>query len=237
MGVMLVMAGCSSGVSGGVDIWQAIEQDDSAAIAIYAASGGDVDVLNGDGSTPLWVAFDKEHRESYEALLEYGADPNIVMSGKRVVTHWAAMREDSWWLSLALAHGADPDLVNVGWGRPSEGTPLHFTLGNGVIRDTAGALRNVELLVSSGADVNKTDRYGCDPLAIAGAQNKFRIALYLLNHGADFRRSKRKGVTFLENIRIKCENRDRWFLLKEDREGLDAVREWLEARGVEIERE
>jgi hypothetical protein len=119
-------------------------------------------VQNFGGSTPLWVALTEKNRDSYEALLEYGADPNVIMSGRRVVTHWAASEEDPWWLRLALEHGADPNLVNVGRGRPSEGTPLHFALGKrsqltheDAIRGDGKFLDNVKLPVEHGADIDK----------------------------------------------------------------------------------
>jgi hypothetical protein len=124
----LSVTGCGH-TSGGVDIWQALEQDDAAAIRKYQASDGNLNVRSWGGSTPLWTALEGEKRVSYEALLECGTDPNIIMRGRRVVTHWAAIEKDPWWLRLALEHGADPNLVNVGHGRPSERPPLSFAIG------------------------------------------------------------------------------------------------------------
>ncbi len=224
----VLLAGCHGHVAGGVDVWDAVDMDDPTAIAVYASSGGDLDVLNGDGSTPLWVALEGDHKDSYEALLSYGANPNVVMSGKRVVTHWAAMKEDAWWLKKALERGADPNLINYGRGRPLEGGPLKAAISN-------GTLENVRLLVEYGADINRPDEPLCHPLATAAAQVRFDVVLYLLEQGADYERAQCAGITFLDNIRTKVENRDRWFRLEEDRKGLDAVREWLETRGVEFE--
>ena len=230
-GLLLLMTGCSR-TGGGVGIWDAVQRGDIATIQAFAAAGGDLNVRNWGGSTPLWVALTEENRDSYEALLKYGADPNVIMSGKRVVTHWAAMKHDPWWLRLALEHGADPNLVNVGRGRPSEGTPLKAAISN-------GTLENVKLLVEHGADVNKPDRYNCYPIADAAAQNKFEVVLYLLDAGADYRVAECSGIGFLADIRVKAGYREKeelMFRLEENRKRFDAVRAWLEKRGIDLGR-
>jgi ankyrin repeat protein len=128
----LAVVGCSHR-AGGVDIWEAVEHNDVAAIKKFKAAGGDVNVRSWGGSTALWLALEGKKRYSYEALLERGADPNVIMSGKRVVTHWAALEEEPWWLRVALEHGADPNPVNVGRGRPllprGEQGPFGFRRG------------------------------------------------------------------------------------------------------------
>lgn len=90
LGLSLI-AGCGE-TAGGINIWDAVARGDGDAIRKYAAAGGDLNARNSDGDTPLWVALTAKSRDSYEALLKYGADPNVVLSGKRVVTHWAARR-------------------------------------------------------------------------------------------------------------------------------------------------
>ncbi len=218
--------GCRSR-SGGVNIWKAVADNDQAAIDTFAESGGDVNVRNMRGETPLWVALTDNKREAYESLLRNGADPNVVMRGKRVVTHWAAIKKDTWWLKLALEHGADPNLINVGRGRPSEGSPLKFAISN-------GSLDHVRLLVDAGADIDKPDPYGNYPLASAIAQGKFDIVYYLLEKGADFRAARSSGVSFLTYVSEKYTHRREWYLLKEDREGIAKIHDWLTAKGVDV---
>lgn len=232
VGLSLMITGCGN-TAGGVDIWEAVEQNDGAAVQKFIAAGGDANVQSMDGSTPLWVALTEKKRDSYEALLKYGADPNVIMSDKRVVTHWAATEQDPWWLRLALEHGADPNLVNVGSGRPSEGTPLHFAISKASLGDFK-FLENIKLLVEHGADIDKPDHYDCYPLAQAASQNNFEIVLYLLEEGADYQLAERQGISFLSDVRIKVQNRNKWFRLEGDRKELDTVRAWLEARGVDV---
>ena len=248
--VSLATSGCGQS-AGGVDIWDAVARGDSSAIEKFAAAGGDLNVRGSGGSTPLWVALQEKNRDSYEALLKHGADPNVIMSGRRVVTHWAALEEDPWWLRLALEHGADPNLVNVGRGRPNEGTPLKFALGKRSqltleddIRGDAKFLDNVKLLVEHGADIDKPwpppgngSALPSYPLADAAAFNDFESVLYLLEAGADFKIAENSGIGFLARIRQVGEWREKEELLFRHevyRKSFDAVRAWLEERGVEV---
>ncbi len=250
----LAVTGCGH-TAGGVDIWDAVARGDAMAIQRFAAAGGDLNVRGSGGSTPLWLALKEKNRDSYEALLKYGADPNVIMSGRRVVTHWAALEEDPWWLRLALEHGADPNLINVGRGRPNERTPLHFALSKrsglsleDAIRGDTKFLDNVKLLVEHGADIDKpwppSPRASPNgslaptyPLAQAAAYNDFESVLYLLEAGADYKLAEHGGISFLADIRQKGKWREKEELLFRHevyRKNFDAVRTWLEERGVDV---
>ena len=226
----LMMTGCSHS-AGGVDIWDAVEQNDGFAIRKFKTAGGDVNVLGWDGSTPLWTALEHKKRYSYEALLDCGADPNVIMRGKRVVTHWAAMEEDPWWLRLALEHGAKPNLVNIGYGRPMEGPPLEAAISKGTIE-------SVKLLLEYGAHINKPFSDGPHPsypLAVAAQSTKFDIVLYLLEQGADYEKAESAlGESFLEHFRKQYENRDEWYNLRDDRTKIDEIYAYLKAKGVKF---
>jgi ankyrin repeat protein len=242
LALSVTMTGC--GQAAGVDIWDAVARGDASAIQRFASAGGDLNVRTSGGSTPLWVALEEKNRDSYEALLKYGADPNVIMSGRRVVTHWAAAEEDPWWLRLALEHGADPNLVNVGRGRPSEGTPLHFAVGKRClitlddhIRGDAKFLDNIKLLVKHGADINKPNPHNSYPLARAAGCNDFESVLYLLEAGADYKLAEVQGISFLARIRQLDELREKeGFPFRHEvyRKHFDAVRAWLEERGVDV---
>lgn len=225
---MLTIPGCGLN-AGGVDLWRAIEEDDGEAVRRYKAAGGDINIHAwSNGSTPLWAALEAKKRYAYEALLECGADPNVIMSGKRVVTHWAAAERDPWWLRLALDHGADPNMVNIGNGRPSEGPPFIFAIG------INGTLDNVKLLVDHGAEVNKPYRQNCYPIADAFSQGKYDVVLYLLNHGCKYDIAECQGLRFLDNVKATHGRRNE-FLIKEYRDGLDNIYEWLKTRGADID--
>ncbi len=220
LGLTAILIGCGD-TAGGVDVWEAVDQDNPAAIKTYSEAGGNLNVRKFDGSTPLFLALTEKKQDAYKALLEHGADPNIIMSGQRVVTHWAATEEDSIWLRLALEHGADPNLLNVGRGRPHEGTPLHYAMGN-------GPLENVKLLVNHGADINKPNRLNCSPITQATNQNDFDVVLYLLNQGADFKGARCGGRTFTEILDEKRSIKNKYFQREDVSAQLDAIQAWLD---------
>jgi uncharacterized protein len=223
--------------SGGVNIFDAVENNDPKNITLFAKSGGDLNVKNFKGYTPLWIALSEKKKASYEALLKNGADPNVIMSRKRVVTHWAALNnEDSRWLKLALENGADPNLINVGNGRTSDGTPLEYAITSSNIRENPVAAENVKLLVEHGAKINNPERNFTHPLSLAAGQNDFKIVLYLLEQGADYNRSEYGGQKFLSVIRYAIGMKED-FLIKERRDDLDAVIKWMEAHNIDITEE
>lgn len=214
--------GCGSS-AGGVDIFDAVERDDAADIETFVKAGGDVNVLNFSGSTPLWEALSEEKHARYKALLAHGADPNVIMKGQRVVTHWAAAKPESTWLQLALEHGADPNLINSGPSQSRKGSPLHFAIG---IHD----LENIKLLAKHGADVDTPDYLDCSPLTRAALQNDFEVVLYLLNHGADYERARCGGRSFRDIFEERRGFDGKFFEREDIRAQLDAIQAWLDER-------
>ena len=87
-----------------------------------------------------------------------------------------------------------------------------------------------------GADIDKPCRHNCYPLAYA-AYVDFESALYLLESGADYKLAECRGMSFLAHIRQLGEWRE-----KEEHQfqhdvfckKFDAVRAWLEKRGVDV---
>ncbi|WP_339910669.1 ankyrin repeat domain-containing protein [Symmachiella dynata] len=216
---MVFMAGCG-GSAGGVHVWEAVEQNDAAAIKTYSNAGGDLDIRNFGGETPLFLALSLKHFESYKALLECGADPNVIMSKQRVVTHWAAMEGDAKWLKLALEHGADPNLVNIGSGPPPEGTPLHFAIGRHI--------DNIKLLIQYGADIDKPDYLNCSPITQAAMQNEFEVVILLLESGADYKSARCGGRTFQEIMDERKLIKSKYFDRPDVQDQLRAIETWLE---------
>ncbi|TWU13762.1 Ankyrin repeats (3 copies) [Symmachiella macrocystis] len=220
MTAMIFITGCG-GSAGGVNVWDAVEQNDAAAIRTYSNAGGDLDIRSFGGETPLFLALSLKHFESYKALLECGAGPNVIMSKQRVVTHWAAIEEDPKWLKLALEHGANPDLVNIGSGPPNKGTPFHFAI-------SSSHIDNIKLLIEYGADINKPDRLDCPPVTVATLQNDFEVVLLLLESGADYKSARCGGRTFQEIMDERKLIKGKYFDRPEVQDQLRAIETWLE---------
>ncbi|TWU09366.1 Ankyrin repeats (3 copies) [Symmachiella macrocystis] len=213
-----MIIGCGA-TAGGVNIWTAVEQNDPVAIKAYSDAGGSLDARSWDGSTPLIVAIDLEKRDSFKALLEHGADPDIITSGNRCATHLAALKDGTYWLKTALDLGADPNLEIMIDDRFRSGTPFRYAISN-------SSLENVRLLVEHGVDIDKTDSVGRHPIAQAAAQNDFEVVLYLLNQGADYKNARRGNRAFIEIIEQKWRDRSD-YRKTEIRKQVETVHAWL----------
>jgi uncharacterized protein len=207
-------------------LWDAIEQADLAYVEYYAEKGRDLNIRPlVSGEAPLFYALRQRKRDSYRALLELGADPNASSRGGQTVIHFAASEPDSYWLSLALEFGGDPNLFNQRWGS----FPLAFAI------EFEGRLDNVKLLCESGADIDVPDRYGRTPLTLASDAAEFEILYYLLEQGADYRKVTRPGFTFFDSFRQKTpEVYER--SSPENAKWCRAAREWLKERGADPDR-
>ncbi len=229
----LMLSGCGHR-AGGVDIWDAVKKGDVAAIGKFANAGGDLNIQNFNGNTPLWVALRDENRDSYEALLKHGADLDVTVRVKRAVVHRAASNHDSWWLQLALERGANPNLFNIEHDG-HEGTPLTFAIKSGITKEVE-LVEHVKLLIEHGADVNKLVNFD-SPVALAAGQDDFKIVLLLLESGADYENAEDSEITFIElmNGALKYRELEVFFYeAPENRQAFDAVRAWLSDHGVEL---
>jgi ankyrin repeat protein len=150
---------------------------DIAKIDALKAAGVNIDAPGDGGITPLLWALAQRNKAGFEELLKLGADPNHIEDHGAAVMTATPTIADTDFLKLALAHGGNPNLlISDGWPH----TPL-------MAATIPGGLKNVKLLVEAGADVNYVEAVGKITPAISAAElNQYDIALYLLEHGADY---------------------------------------------------
>lgn len=137
-----------------------------------------------DGGTPMlaWPIY-RGNPDGLRAMLENGADPNAFKTYEtkdRGTRHhnnamvWAARQKDPIYLQTLLEHGGDPDTRNSN----REALLFQaFVQGN--------QWQNVQLLVERGADINVQASPGSTILATYTGLGGFRMAHWLLEHGAD----------------------------------------------------
>jgi ankyrin repeat protein len=177
------------------------------------------------GPSPLRIAIENDDRAAYEKLLAEGADPNQIDSANYSPMHLAAGQDDPYWLRLALEHGGDPNLLNANAPRIKRGTPLHSAI-------CAESLETVKLLVEAGADINHTGS-GQTPLADAFATAAYDIVYYLLEQGADY--NKNAGGETYSLVKWVQHRKPGGVPSEERNSGLRRIREWLTARGVQVD--
>ena len=123
----------------------------------------DVNVKDGDGCTPLYVAFDEEEFEIAEMLLQKDADPNIGnmdIGAENTLLAWLCSRKKISMVQLLLKYNADTNVPGK-----SGFYPLHMAA-------RSGSKVILEMLLGAGADpAVKDSSSGKTPVEIA-RQNK-----------------------------------------------------------------
>ena len=153
------------------DLRRAAGAGDTTHIDALLDAGADVNGVDVDGDGARTTRRAGGIPDSAAALLERGANPNLVGTGSALSTAAAAGNTEI--AQLLLAHGADPEVkLRAGGG------VLHFTalmLAAGAAQDDA-----VRVLVASGANLSATDDDGDSVLLYAVSKGHLRTARLLL---------------------------------------------------------
>ena len=192
-------------------LFAASARNDAATIARLAASGTTVDARDGHERTPLHVAAYAKAHDAMRALVAAGANPNALERDRYDIVTIAAVADDAPTLDVALAVGCSPrnvtsrydgtaliaaahlghdDVVrtlvragapldhvnNLGWTALIES----IVLGDGGARHVA----TMKALIDGGADVNRPDRSGTTPLALARGRGFAAMVALLERAGA-----------------------------------------------------
>jgi ankyrin repeat protein len=178
-------------------IYFAAEAGDTNAIALYLASGSNVNahvncypLAENYRLAPLLdIALEHGQVNTVAFLLKRGADPNRPDSHGKTPLAWVigySEADDATrirMLKLLLDSGADPKAI-----QPDEYrfTPLHEAA-------LLGKTEMAEILLKRGADVRATDKEGNTPLHWAGRH--VDTAKFLLDAGADPQARSKEGST------------------------------------------
>ena len=136
----------------------------SLCIRIFISKGIEVNKIANSGGTALMFAAGGGHNETTRLLLDFKADPNIVVQAKpeyilQVIQKIADKKED-----------AEPHKDGV--------TALH-------VAAQGGHIGTVTMLVEAGATIRVADDEGMTPLLNAVKGNYGNVASYLVQQGAD----------------------------------------------------
>lgn len=191
-----ICSGCSWADQGGKSMIaeQYFTIDDIKSLANAAANGDldtikylvkkgvNVNFIGKEDMTPLSFALIHGNKKGVSTLLEYGANPNFIASNGASVVVLSAMTDDDFFLKEALLHGGDPNIVDP----KSKNTVLVQTI-------FYDKIKNAQLLLNSGADVNGTYSEGDDtPMLVAASADEYEFVVLFLQHMSS---SENKSMT------------------------------------------
>jgi ankyrin repeat protein len=150
-------------------------EGDRAAVQTLLKQDVDVNAAQGDGSTALHWAADREDLEMAQMLVKAGANTNAkTRLGDITPLLMAAKTGNAAIVDLLLKSGANAKAVST-----TGTTPL-------MLAASSGKTDAVKILLNSGVDVNAKDIYqGQTALMFAAALNRADVIKVLVDHGAD----------------------------------------------------
>jgi ankyrin repeat protein len=169
---------------------EAAQQGDAQAVRVLLSQKAAVNGRQGDGSTALHWAAQRDDLPLVQLLLGAGADPNATTrNGALTPLDMAAQNGSAGVMAALLKAGADPKITTT------EGATVLMTAS------ASGNTDAVQLLLDHGADPNAREKtYGQTALMFAAALNRAPVIRLLLAHHAD--PSIATHLTTFERIRL-----------------------------------
>lgn len=160
-----------------------------ATLAALLAGGGNPNMPNPDGSTPLYLAASQGLDQMVEILLKAGADPNLKTDNGYGPIYFVLKVGKERMLEALLAHGADASAYGGGGEIPLESAAV------------SGSKETVALLLKYKADPNGKTRQGRTPLHAAVSQNRHEIVDLLLAAKASPNATDAQGLSPLDYLK------------------------------------
>ena len=155
-------------------LYTAAKHGQVALMKFLVEHGANVNLTGGEyGRTPLIQAVASGHFEAVRLLIENKADINAQDRDGQTALFLAACGINDDIVNLLLYNSANTEIAGGGYSR----TPLMWAV-------TWGNLPIVKLLITHGASVNASNKYGESPLRLAYVNNKPDIIELLKQNGA-----------------------------------------------------
>ncbi len=134
------------------------------------AQGGDVDVLDREGRTPLFYAAQDGDSAIAADLIRHGANVNAQDKSLKTPLHFAANAYQPEVAELLLKNGASVDAQDA-----HGNTPL-----SDAVFDSKGRGQMIKLLLSSGANKALKNKHGVSPEDLANSIGNYDISPFLV---------------------------------------------------------
>ncbi|TVP60219.1 MAG: ankyrin repeat domain-containing protein [Halomonadaceae bacterium] len=204
-----------------VKLLQTIQSHDEQRAKTLIKKGLTLNFHGNDGITPLFWLIMQDDKIALKLALELGADPNFPSEDGRQPVASVAGGNDDDILELLLEYGGNPNAVNLD-GKPA----LFLAIGH-------ERMSQIKLLKRYGADINITDRRNSSALLHAATLNKYEIADYFIEAGADYTIRDASGADVAWEVYDKLDRN----LLSPQYSAYDwavKVKEKLQNRGVQF---
>lgn len=166
------------------DFFQAVKQDDAAAVQELLQRGFDANTLNPDGLTGLYLALREPSLKVADVLLRWPAtNVEIRTRQDESALMMAALKGHLAQAKTLIARGADVN--KPGW------APLHYAA-------TSGHLEIMQLLLDNFAYIDAASPNGTTPLMMAAHYGTADAVKLLLEAGADPRLKNQQGLTAID---------------------------------------
>jgi len=182
------------------DIHEAARQGGPKLVAKLADSGVDINGLDADGMTPVWLAAMKGHHRVVGVLADRGANLDVLVDNFERLSPLmiAATNGHHKAVSVLVAKGANIDLQSD--------LPVGYVGGHvvGLLGQTAlmvaaqsGHLGVVRLLIERGANLDLVDWDGNSALMVAAQSSDLEVVCVLVEMGANLELIDEQGQTAL----------------------------------------
>ncbi|HEX5339861.1 MAG TPA: ankyrin repeat domain-containing protein [Gammaproteobacteria bacterium] len=164
---------------------EAAQKGNVEKIKTLIADGVNVNGKGKYGITPLYSAVQVGNEAGYKALLDYGADPNVIWTtGDTLMNIIASESPTPYFMRLALEHGGNPNLVAPRTGA----TPL-------LAATTVAGKVNIPVLIKAGANLNQQMPVSGETAMMEAVDDfgQFDVVYGLLKAGADYKLQNAQG--------------------------------------------
>lgn len=182
---------------------------DTMLLGRLIKAGGDVDLANSLGSTPLMEACSTRQLESVRTLLDAKANANVKTHQGTSALLNAAGRHEYEIVELLLAGGANANDMDTTYGVSALISACMVLPGYDPADAMMRSMKTVKALVAAGANPNHRANSGNTPMAQAAQTMNRSVILELLHAGANPNVNTTAGVQGeLSPLMIACARRD-----------------------------